>query len=160
MEKISQNKKKSVLLEVSEGELQTALKESAQNILPSEMLLRATLKKIVMPISESIGRPILSPFTHISFAHQSFWKVGVSVAAIVLIVGGGTLAAYNPSFFSTTPIVDQSSHDATLTMSNPTDTSDAAITQDSNVIDSELDSLDSNVAATDQSLNYESAYSQ
>jgi hypothetical protein len=120
-----------------------ALHEASLSVEPSEELLRATLAKIPTE-SPDIFRPIHSPLMTNTF---SYLKVGIPVFVTILVIAGGTTVAthtFPPSIPQTQALI----------MSSPADTSDAAITQDSNVIDSELSSLDSSISSTDQALEY------
>jgi hypothetical protein len=129
-------------LKNSDEEMSKALYEASRRVMPSEDLLRTTLMKIPTE-SPRIFKPVPSPLTGTIF---SYLKIGVPVLVVMVLVAGGTTIAAHTLTPSAQPV--------TLTMSSPTDTSDAAISQDSAVIDSELSSLDTSISSTDQALDY------
>ena len=131
----------------------TALGESVN---PRGEVLQSALARIArthidQPVPSTYTR-ILSPFQN---HHSFFWKVSVSTLAVVLIAGGATLTTSRLHLpVSTMPGTTPPD------MSNPTDTSDAAIGQDLGVIDSEMSSLDTSVADTNQSVQEVESYMQ
>jgi hypothetical protein len=138
--------------EYSEKEMQEMLRHLSETIRPSEDLLHATLAKIVQneaPLLSPIQKqqlPVPSSFT---WGISPFIKIGVPIFVAALFLVGST-----GLFTDTTTSTPSSTATAPLAMSNPNETSDAALNQDTAVIDTELQALDSDVSATDQALNY------
>jgi anti-sigma-K factor RskA len=108
--------------------------ESLKDIKPSRQLLQATLAKM----------PILSPLSR-SF---SFWKIGVSVLAVAVLIIGGTTVYFSESGTGDQAIADSASN-----------TSDAALNQAVATIDSQLGGLDSDQTQVDQAVATEASFS-
>jgi hypothetical protein len=153
-------KKESTTKEMDE-EVIGELNDLSRTVQPSAELLRTTLKKIsAYEVAEknsdlkiTAKSAVLSPFSGMPF---SFWKIGIPVVALLLVIGGASFTFVDYSQTPDAPASNsfKNSAMAVPAMSNPNDTSDAALDQDTSVIDSELHSLDSDESGTDQALAY------
>jgi Sec-independent protein translocase protein TatA len=135
----------------SEEEMQEMLQSLSETVQPSEELLRATLAKLAedtAPILSPIQKRQLVP-SFFTSRISPFVKIGVPVFVVALLLLG-TATVLTDTTSSTTSSVAS----APLAMSNPNDTSDAALNQDTEVIDTEMSALNSDESATDQALNY------
>lgn len=112
---------------------------AARQVMPSPELLQSTLQKISTPIPSASY-----------MGHFQLRKIGVFVLVVAVLVVGGTTIIGN-EFNS-----NNQQNSQTIAMTNPSDTSDAALVQDTSAIDNQLDGLNSDEAQTDQALNYAS----
>jgi hypothetical protein len=110
--------------------------QKEKEVRPTEELLRSTLQKI--------SKPILSTFSWGSFVIEKKKVLSFAAIALLLIAGGvGVMEHMWSGAGSNAPV---------LTMNEPGDTSDTALGNDVAVIDSQLDGLNADNAATDQVL--------
>ena len=123
------------------------LKEAAASVAPSESAFKSALDKIPE------GTP--SPYAPAKSGFFTGRKIGATVLALVVLIGGGALYAYQsgsapeptaPAIVAPDGVSALAPDDATLTTS-PSDTSDAAIATDLSTIDAQMQALDADTAA-------------
>ena len=134
----------------TDGDVIALLKARSAAVVPREAAFRVALARMPGGVPSPYGRSVKWL--------MSYAKIGLTFAAVLLLVGGAALsvrqsAAPAPSVVPSPepgPVVAPSAvatNREAVRMSNPNDTSDAAIDQDVQALDTQLQGLDSDVAS-------------